>query len=83
MLPDRRVGIALGEDGANVFHGQAVRCRRDRIDLDAHGEFLRPVHQNLGDTRQLRNLLRQCDLAVVVDWDTGSVDEVRLNWMIG
>ena len=49
----------------------------------AHGEFLRPVHQNLGDTRQLRNLLRQCDLAVVVDWDTGSVDEVRLNWMIG
>ena len=64
---DRRVGVGLGDDGADVVERNVARRGRDRIDLDAHGEFLRAVDQHLGDAGQLRNLLRQHGLAVVVD----------------
>ena len=64
---DRRVGVGLGEHGADVVERDVARRRRDRIDLDAHGELLRAVDQHLRDARQLRDLLRQHGLAVFVD----------------
>ena len=54
---DRRVGIGLGNDGADVVERDVARGRRHRIDLDANGEFLRAVDQHLRDARKLRNLL--------------------------
>ena len=64
---DRRVGIRLGEDAADVVERNVARGGRHRIDLDAHGEFLRAVDQHLGDARKLRNLLGQHDLGIFVD----------------
>ena len=47
---------------------EMLRCGGGyRIDLDAHREPLRAVHQHLRDAGQLRNLLRQHQLGVVVD----------------
>ena len=42
MEPTGVFELALGEDGADIFHGDAARCGGDRIDLDPDGEFLRP-----------------------------------------
>ena len=60
---DRRVGIGLGDDVADVVERNIARRRRHRIDLDPHGEFLRAIDQHLRDAGQLRNLLRERDLA--------------------
>ena len=62
----RGIGVGLGDDGADVFERNVARCRGHRIDLDTYRKFLRAVDQNLGDAGELRNLLRQRDLAVFV-----------------
>ena len=64
---DRRVGVRLGQHGADIVERDVARRRRHRIDLDAHRELLRAVDQHLGDAGKLRNLLGQHGLAVFVD----------------
>ena len=64
---DRRIGIGLGDDGADVVERNVARGGRDRIDLHTYRKFLRAIDQDLRDAGQLRNLLRQRDLAVFVD----------------
>ncbi len=49
--PDRGVRIGLRDDGADVVERDVARRRGDRVDLHAHGEFLRTVDQHLGDAR--------------------------------
>ena len=64
---DRRIGVRLGNDGANVLERDVARSRGDGIDLDAYGEFLRAVDQYLRDAGKLRDLLGERDLTVFVD----------------
>ncbi len=63
---DRRARIGLGDHAADIVERDITRGRRHRIDLHAHGEFLRAVDQHLRDARQLRDLRRQHRLGVVV-----------------
>src|SRR5262249_31986235 len=64
---DRRVGVGLGDDVADVVERNVARRGGHRVDLHPHSEFLRAVHQHLRHARQLGNLLRDRDLAVFVD----------------
>ena len=69
---------------ADVVERQAARRRRVRIDGDAHGEFLLAEHQHLRDAGDLRNLLGEDLLGVVVDLATdGSVFETSAMNRIG
>ncbi len=73
---DRHIGVGLGDHVADVVERDVARRRRHRIDLDAHGEFLRAVDQHLRDAGQLRDLLRRAVSPYSSTVDSGSVGEM-------
>jgi hypothetical protein len=63
---DRTVGIGRGDSGAHVVERQPARGRCVRVGLDADGVLLLAEDGNLGDAGNLRDLLREDLLGVVV-----------------
>eukprot|EP01022_Parablepharisma_sp_SALTPOND_P004192 TRINITY_DN118_c0_g1_i1.p1 TRINITY_DN118_c0_g1~~TRINITY_DN118_c0_g1_i1.p1 ORF type:complete len:1977 (+),score=693.89 TRINITY_DN118_c0_g1_i1:34526-40456(+) len=67
---DRTLGLVHGgggDDTANVFQADAQRGDLGRIDLDAHGRFLLAVDVDQAHPRDLRDLLGQDVVGIVVD----------------
>ena len=64
---DGRVGIGRDQHAADLVERNVARSRRHRIDLHPDREFLRPIDLDLRDARNLRHLLRQDHLGIVVD----------------
>jgi hypothetical protein len=64
---DGRGRIGARHRSADIFQRQAARRRSFGIGLHAHGEFLRAVDQHLRNARNLRQRLRDGDVAIFVD----------------
>ena len=65
-VPTGTLELALATARAHVVEREPARRGGLRIDLHAHGEFLRAVDLHLGDAGQLRDLLRQHGVGVFV-----------------
>jgi hypothetical protein len=63
---DRRIGVGGSDRLTDLRHRQAARRRLVGIDLHAHGEFLLTENLHLRDAGDLRNLLRENLLGVIV-----------------
>ena len=66
MLPFGRVDGGVDQHVAHVLHGHAHGGEPGRIDLHPDGGLLLSADENLGNARDLRDLLRQDGLGVVV-----------------
>ena len=65
----RRIDGGIDQHAAHVLQGQAHVGKLAGINLHPHGTFLLAADQHLGYAGDLRHLLRQHDIGVVVDRD--------------
>ena len=76
-LAGGQIHVALLHGARNIVNADAARGKRVGIHLDAHGVFLRAVHENLGNSAHLRDALGEQCFGVLVHGVKGKVSEVR------